>query len=58
MMFKSCWWKRNELDNGYKQIMLVTQEVPAEELKDMFSKEYIPLKSICRTQRTHKESAR
>ena len=23
-------WKRNKLNNGYKQIMLVTQEVPAE----------------------------
>ena len=32
---------------------LVTKEVSAEELKEMFSKEYIPWKSICQTKRTY-----
>ena len=44
------------LDNGYKQVTLVTQEVPAEDLNKMFSKEYVTLKSICHTQRSHQES--
>ena len=47
-------WKRTQLDNGYKHITFVAQEVHAEELKEMFSKEYVPWKSICQTQRTHK----
>ena len=34
--------KRRELDNDYKTITIVTQEVPVEELKETFSKEYIP----------------
>ena len=46
------------LDNGYKQVTLVTQEVPAEELNKMISKEYVTWKSICHSQRSDQESVR
>ena len=32
--------KQHELNNSYKTITIVTQEVPVEERKDMFFKEY------------------